>query len=1084
MATRARGWGGESAVPDPVVKVTAPDQHVTPDVIDAALGAVEREYGVSAEVSSALRKLLSADHTSGVAHAYYGGLASRGLQMSQVRALRKDMSIPYALTESQVTALVAYAPDFKLTFRSTDSHDHPVYAAQRMIDQVVCESRMPPGCTVSDIGGSSLHHAKRGNLQWHVCNPKVDPKDPVRHVLVNLSHKKLAADATVGASTREYSRRFLAGDERLSCGTRAQLCRYKSDAAVAVHVYDIPMTDWAGIMEAKGLRLVEGCILFSDKLFASSAGEFPSAGVRYECDVRADKYAMGFVGSPAWWYVHSLKDHLRYGADQVLYGKTSVYSYKIVERRQDTVFYRILRIGSNAKPDVSQVYKLPGVQMVSVTGLEISTAAVKDRGLVTWNWPQPLWSAMVNSAADAFERGTFTTEMHFNKYRSVAPRQTINSQLVFGGHTVRMQERVALVVYSALEAVTQVAHQHAAFGAMAREQYKQRKFTQASGLGKFLMSLGTVVDGATRFVCSALTRVGESLVKGEPDSMLSFYSVAPAVRLRMIPAQVVLAKNWSSSSSYSPDSVLPDFRGFVSSVAPSDMVVAAPASAAVASVMLDEFGEFMDAAYKAKLESKLGKTQQSAVSESETLVDDTSKVGVTEIVESIKEAIVEANMEAANVGASCRKFRDECMLGAQVNVDMLKRKKEEMMQPDFWYVKKGVITHSALGRAGDEYDLGAILLPVENALGGFLHPVKPVVFSGMSQGKHVVREHATVAGTEYEGWGFANESLKIYNGPEIVASMQAALDMVRPLKVVLEKGPAGCGKTTAIVTGLRVTDVVLAPPKASVLETRQRIQEKRPELAFPVGDRCRTVDSYLVNALGSGKVRGLSTDCLKGDEAFMTRSGRWYACALLLGAKELRVYGDPEQIPHVPRALCPQVYLRLHPSEVVASWITYRCPHDALAAVGDLYGWCARSASQVARSLYLLPTHDSRPVEDGHVMLCMYQDDKLEIEKLYKSSSRRIKVMTVHEAQGNTFKHVRLHRFVRGKNQTDVPDAFDLFQKSAYVLVAMTRHTHSFQYFTQMGADSVVRRIQSGSSPTRINAAADVASAGVPMEHC
>jgi hypothetical protein len=592
-----------------------------------------------------------------------------------------------------------------------------------------------------------------------------------------------------------------------------------------------------------------------------------------------------------------------------------------------------------------------------------------------------------------------------------------------------------------------------------------------------------VVEGATRFICSGLAKVGEALVRGEPDSMLSFYSVAPVVRMRMIPAQVVLAKNWSSSSTYSPDSVLPDFRGFVSSVAPADMVVAAPSSSAVAGAMLGEFGQYMDAAYKAKLEAKLGKTEQSTVTGSETLVDDSSKVSVTEIVESIKEAVVEANMEAANVGASCRKFRDECMLGGEVNVDMLRRKKEEMMQPDFWYVKRGVITHSALGRSGDEYDLGAILLPVENTLGGFLHPVRPVVFDGMSQGKHVVREHATVDGTEYEGWGFANESLQVYNGPEIVASLKAALAMARPLRVVLEKGPAGCGKTTAIVEGLCATDVVLAPPKASVLETRQRITEKRPGLVFPVRERCKTVDSYLVNALKSGRVRALATDCLKGDEAFMTRSGRWYASALLLGAAELRVYGDPEQIPHVPRALCPQVYLMLKPSVVVSSWVTYRCPHDALAAVGDLYGWRARSASKVSKSLYHLPVHDSRPVEDGHVMLCMYQDDKLEIEKLYKSSSRRIRVMTVHEAQGNTFKHVRLHRFVRGKNQTDVPDAFDLFQKSAYVLVALTRHTHSFQYYSQMGVDDVVRRIQMGSSPTRVNAAADLASAGIAVEH-
>jgi len=113
----------------------------------------------------------------------------------------------------------------------------------------------------------------------------------------------------------------------------------------------------------------------------------------------------------------------------------------------------------------------------------------------------------------------------------------------------------------------------------------------------------------------------------------------------------------------------------------------------------------------------------------------------------------------------------------------------------------------------------------------------------------------------------------------------------------------------------------------------------------------------------------------------------------------------------------------------------------------------------------------------------MYQDDKKVIAQLYKAVTTSYRIMTVHEAQGNTFQHVRLHRFVRGKSQTHVPDAFDLFQKDSYVLVAMTRHTHSFGYFTQMGEDNVTRRIRQGKLQSRINAAADLASAGEPVEH-
>jgi len=215
----------------------------------------------------------------------------------------------------------------------------------------------------------------------------------------------------------------------------------------------------------------------------------------------------------------------------------------------------------------------------------------------------------------------------------------------------------------------------------------------------------------------------------------------------------------------------------------------------------------------------------------------------------------------------------------------------------------------------------------------------------------------------------------------------------------------------------------------------------------------------------------------------MMRAGRWYACALLLGAKRIDAYGDPYQIPHVPRAICPAIHLRLIPTAVDEQYVSYRCPHDVIAAVGDVYHWKVRSASKVVRSLAQLSSVEAEQVEPGCVMLCMYQDDKKTLQLMYAKQSAPIRIMTVHEAQGNTFQHVRLHRFLRGKNQTNVPDAFDLFQKKEYVLVAMTRHTHSFRYFSQMGADQVSSRILQGSSVSRINAAADLASAGQAIEH-
>nr|QNQ74058.1 ORF1 [Plasmopara viticola lesion associated vivivirus 2] len=1089
MATRVSGWTSPVGAPTtgapPVV-----ESHVTAGAIDAALAAVERDFGLSSEVAEGLRRLMSADHTSGVAHAYYGALAHRGHQTNQLRAVKKALVIPHSLTQEESDELAQYAPDFKLGFRNTDSHDHPVYAAQRMIDQVICESRVPPGCHAADLGGSLTHHATEGNLHWHVCSPlacqdlkqRADRKDMVRRALQRLRLRKMSTDANATAETREYASRCLAGDTKLVCGKRAQDCDYAADAAVSVHVYDIPMQDWPGIMEKKKLKLVEGCMLFSQALLENKTGVFPSAGVRYECDVEKDVYNMGFVDSPSWWYKHSLKDHLRYGVDQVLHGREGTYSYKIVERRADTIFFRILRVGGATKPDVRQVYKLPGVPMVSVTGPEISTKKLARRQISTWHWPEPLWTMMVSSALERLERGTFTVEEQFNRYRSIAPRQTINAVRVSGGFEAVIGDRVALVVYSTFEAVVLLAKQRLAFDTMAKHQYKARQKQQMSGLVNLISSLAGVACEGMKFVCKPLQALTKMLEIGDEDALLALYSSGPRVAYRVMPAELVLSPKWYSGAGFSADSGFTDFREQVRATVPADYMTAAASDTTVAGVLVDLFGDSMPKVVREKAAETAPSVAGSGLT-GETVVQTTESTATEmEVRLSIQEAIAETELEAQNVEASCIKFRNECLLGGEPNRGMLVRKKEEMMQPDFWYINKGVIANSLLGREGSDFDLSGLLLPVQSASGSFIHPVLPVVYEGPSRGRQVVVEHATIADTSYTGWAFANTSLAVYNGPEIVAALQASMKVYRPVDVVLHFGPAGCGKTTEIVRVTEQNDVILCPAKASVLETRGRLTKSRTDMKFPVLMRCKTVDSYLVHVLSNPRVRALRTDVLRGDEAFMMRSGRWYACALLLGAKRIDAYGDPQQIPHVPRALCPALHLRLRPTSVDEKFVSYRCPHDAVAAVGDIYGWKVRSASKVSRSLAQLSGVDAEPVEPGCVMLCMYQDDKKVLSTMYARQTVPIRIMTVHEAQGNTFQHVRLHRFVRGKNQTNVPDAFDLFQKKEYVLVAMTRHTHSFRYYTQMGSDQVSARVVQGSSVSRINAAADLASAGKAVE--
>ncbi|CAH0717102.1 unnamed protein product, partial [Brenthis ino] len=79
--------------------------------------------------------------------------------------------------------------------------------------------------------------------------------------------------------------------------------------------------------------------------------------------------------------------------------------------------------------------------------------------------------------------------------------------------------------------------------------------------------------------------------------------------------------------------------------------------------------------------------------------------------------------------------------------------------------------------------------------------------------------------------------------------------------------------------------------------------------------------------------------------------------------------------------------------------------------------------------------------EEGVVYLALYQSDK---EDLIRQgyAAKGSKVLTVHEAQGQTFEHVR---YVRTS-----PKALNLYESEGHAIVAISRHTRSFVYYSDV----------------------------------
>lgn len=236
----------------------------------------------------------------------------------------------------------------------------------------------------------------------------------------------------------------------------------------------------------------------------------------------------------------------------------------------------------------------------------------------------------------------------------------------------------------------------------------------------------------------------------------------------------------------------------------------------------------------------------------------------------------------------------------------------------------------------------------------------------------------------------------------------------------------------------------------------------------------RTLDSLLVNYFSNRSIKDLQPDVLLADEGFMSHAGKWYAAAALLGVELVKAFGDQYQIPHVPRAEAPKMHLRLQPDSVEEQWLTYRCPPDAVAAWGHVYNWRVRSTSDVGKSLSHVSSHKGLKIPHDCVMMGMYQADKKELRQMYQNCGTKVQIMTVHESQGKTFEHVWLHRFDRRKRT----DTFSLYDKEAYVLVAMSRHTHEFKYVCPDLGDLASCWIKQASDVRRVQAAAEVETAG------
>jgi hypothetical protein len=291
---------------------------------------------------------------------------------------------------------------------------------------------------------------------------------------------------------------------------------------------------------------------------------------------------------------------------------------------------------------------------------------------------------------------------------------------------------------------------------------------------------------------------------------------------------------------------------------------------------------------------------------------------------------------------------------------------------------------------------------------------------------------------------YANKQFKLfqaYNFKELFSNYIPNHDAT----IKLMEGPPGCGKTYQCMEMAKKCN----KPTAILSATRKG----KEELASRLGGDCdrifvSTVDSYMLN-------------CKKTfhnvfvDEALMVHAAVYDYIATVSQCKNLLLFGDRRQIPFISRVpnmrLLHQLY-QFDPKDVNLVTVSLRCPQDVISIIAPKYGCPIHTTNEIRKSLSVRPIKgiadaqnfdpDFLAYDPSRQYITLHQQEKHELlKKGFKD------VLSVHEAQGQTFEHVVLVRTEK--------KSFPLFSETgSHYLVAISRHTKSFVYATEIATQT------------------------------
>jgi len=297
---------------------------------------------------------------------------------------------------------------------------------------------------------------------------------------------------------------------------------------------------------------------------------------------------------------------------------------------------------------------------------------------------------------------------------------------------------------------------------------------------------------------------------------------------------------------------------------------------------------------------------------------------------------------------------------------------------------------------------------------------------------------------------FVYDELEVYNFQFLA---DAAVDSLRkPWKVTdlsLYEGVPGAGKTVTLVRRAKATTLVLGACKSTVEEIRGLLGAVvNPDHCFynskvqnmKLMRNVRTIDSYM-------RFPNITAEQVFVDEGLMVHAGQLVAALRLAGAVKVTIFGDRIQIPFINRdrmfANCfgaLELYTRIE-----YCLVTKRCPVDVVLALLEVYPGF-KTVKTVMRSINVVKINTVTTLKKcaNTKYIVFTQNEKATMQKMGFNAETTLEIMnTVGEVQGGTYKKIAVVRL-----DDKATGSFSIYNSQPHCVVALTRHTEEFTYYT------------------------------------